>query len=311
MLPTVYKNFNFVSVENQEQFYIADQDLTTSMKLVRFYFQRLSPLTPKLASRFFWRLFTSPRKRKWTDAEEKFYASSEGSAAISDEFQRPYTIWKRGTGTKKVLILHGWESRASDFRRLIEGLEEDAELYIVDFPGHGKSPDSIAHLPIFVDVIKSAAKEIGCLDWIIGHSLGAASLSMAVVEPDFKIQVGGLIFMGLHPIPSNYFLQYKSVTRVSERVFEECIKLAQERTGKALLEYNCYDHLDTLNKYKIVFIHDEKDAIIRPERVVEFASKIENGQLFVGDHGGHFRHYKNQEVIAKIQSVVSEKKDPE
>lgn len=277
------------------------------MKAIRFYFHRVSPYTPRIATRLFWHLFTKPRTRKFSKTDEHFYRKVTSELLVSKTYEAPFLVHSTGKGLKKVLVLHGWESRASDFSKLVEKLKEIATVYVLDFPGHGKSPKSRAHLPMFVDAIETTLDSLGEVDTVIGHSLGAASLAIAVGDNNDKNNVMKLVFLGLHPEPSQYFLQYKKVTKVNEKVFERCVKLAESKTGVKLLDYSCYHYLADYSQYETHFIHDEKDSIIRVERVEEFSKKLEKSQIFKGDHGGHFRHYKNQEVIDYIFQIVNKK----
>ncbi|MCB9197068.1 MAG: alpha/beta hydrolase [Flavobacteriales bacterium] len=296
-------------MNRDEDFYISEEDLTRSMKFIRFFFSKLSPIFPGVAARLFWHLFTNPRKRKMTDADKRFYLQCKVTKLVSEEFKKPYSIIETGSGSLKVLILHGWESRSSDFRKMIDKLKTVATVYSVDFPGHGVASKSRAHLPIFVDTIHSAVKQIGPVDVTLGHSLGAASLSMAVVDEKYFSYFKTLVFLGLHPIPSSYFLQYKKITRVNERVFEACLKYAEKRTEKSLLNYDCYNHLEVYRNYQVFFIHDSFDKIIHLDRVNDFAEKLGGNEVFTGDHGGHFRHYKAEEVILKVVTIIESSRD--
>lgn len=286
----------------EEDFYIAESDLTPSMRLVRFYFHKLSPYSPRLATQLFWHLFTKPRPRKFSAVDESFYRSAHSINGISNKYGLSYKIHKKGIGSRKVLILHGWEGRSSDFARIITNLEPDSCVYSVDFPGHGKSPKSRAHLPIFIDVIESVLSTLGPVDAVVGHSLGAASLAMAIGNGSFEVDK--LIFLGLHPVPSQYFLQYKKVTKVSDRIFKRCVSMAEKKTDAKLLDYSCFNYLDKYKDYQLHFIHDSKDKIIHVSRVEELALKLDVAHVYQGDHGGHFRHYKHQEVIEKIRQII-------
>lgn len=288
----------------EEEFYISESDLTPSMKFIRFYFHRVSPFTPRLATKLFWHLFTKPRPRKFASVDESFYKEAQTEHLRSKKYKAPFTLHKRGKGEKKVLILHGWEGRSSDFSKLVHQLEKIATVYTLDFPGHGKSPKSRAHLPMFIDTIETALDHLSEVDTAIGHSLGAASLAMAVGKGEYLHRIKKLVFLGLHPEPSQYFLQYKEATKVNEKVFDRCVKLAQSRTGEKLLDYSCYHYLEDYSQYEVHFIHDEDDKIIKVKRVEDLSEKLDAAKVFKGYHGGHFRHYKNKEVIDRIVEIV-------
>lgn len=288
----------------EEEFYISEGELTTSMKAIRFYFHRVSPITPRIATRLFWHFFTQPRPRKFSKVDESFYRETSSEELVSKKYKASFKLHKRGRGAKKVLVLHGWEGRSSDFMKLARGLEEEATVYMVDFPGHGKSPKSRAHLPLFVDTINTVLDHLKEIDVVAGHSLGAASLAMSIGQRDFEARIHNLVFLGLHPEPSQFFLQYKRVTKVNENVFNRCVRLAEKKTGVSLLDYSCYNFIEEYGKYSIHFVHDAFDKIIKVDRVEKLADMLENASVFKGDHGGHFRHFKDHEVVDYIRGLI-------
>jgi pimeloyl-ACP methyl ester carboxylesterase len=291
----------------EEEFYIPESEVTLSMKIVRFYFQRVGWIAPNYTAKLFWKLFTKPRERKLNDSQKEFLSNAITTQHKSDFYKETFTVHKFGTGTKKVLLCHGWEGRTVDFRKVIEGLKDDSDVQIIsiDFPGHGSSPESRAHLPMFVDVIDSYLKVAPEIEVIVGHSLGAASIAMAVPKSPDTFKSKKLIFMGLHPIPSQFVSQYKSVAKISEKLFKRCMSLAEAQLQQPLSDYDCHDHVMVYAESEVLLIHDSEDAIIKLRRLEKLHAEIPNSKLFVGDHGGHFKHYRHPDVISEIRAFIS------
>ncbi len=292
----------------EEEFYISEQDITFSMKIVRFYFQRMSWIAPNYSAKLFWQLFTQPRKRPLNLHHQNFLQKAQSKIYISHQFKAPYTVHRFGSGSKKVLLCHGWEGRTVDFRNIIEGLIQDKEIEVIsiDFPGHGTSAQNEAHLPIFVDVISHFIQKQPDVSVLLGHSLGAASLAVAVGEIGFDFQNKKMILMGLHPEPSQFFFQYKKITRINEKVFKKCVKLAEQKANRTLLDIDFHHYVDVYNQNKMLFVHDTEDKIIHLRRVVDFAKKLENAKVYHSKGGGHLKHFKNQDVLEVIFHYINE-----
>ncbi len=291
----------------EEEFYIPKSEVTFSMKMVRFYFHRVGWVAPNFTAKLFWKLFTKPRERRINSGHLAFLDLADNKTMQSDFYNATYTVHKFGNGKRKILLCHGWEGRTLDFRNVINALMQDEDLQVisVDFPGHGISPKSQAHLPMFVDVIDSFLKVENDIEVVIGHSLGAASIAMTVPKQANVFKEKKLIFMGLHPIPSNFITQYKSVTKISDKLFDKCMELAESQLQQPLTQYNCHDHVNLYAMNKVLFIHDKEDAIIKLKRVENLQKEVENSKLFSGSHGGHFVHYKHDDVISEIRAFIS------
>jgi pimeloyl-ACP methyl ester carboxylesterase len=290
-----------------EQFYISEDQITIWHKLIRFYFQRIGPVMPAASTRLFWRLFTRPRKRKITK-EHRFELAMANSVfyQLTGRHSK-YVVHTFGKSDRRVLICHGWESRTIDFLPLINSLlSKNLEVHSIDFTGHGMAPKGRAHLPIFIDTIKEVifgAEQ--SYTAVVGHSLGAAALSMALVDISHE-KVKKVVFLGLHPHPSAFLLQYKYASRVNDRLFRKCIEYAERKTEVKLLEYNCQKFVQHYASFEILFIHDSYDAIINIKRIHELAGQIPVAKVFEGSHGGHFKHYKHPEVIAQLELFLKE-----
>jgi pimeloyl-ACP methyl ester carboxylesterase len=293
----------------EEEFYIPESEVTMSMKIVRFYFQRVGWVAPNYTAKLFWKLFTKPRKRELSIGHQNFLKLAETTIYQSDFYNATYTTHKYGTGKKKILLCHGWEGRTVDFRNVIESLilNSDLQIISIDFPGHGVSPKSQAHLPLFVDVIESYFKVEKNLEVVMGHSLGAASIAMTVPKQPEIFKNKKLILLGLHPVPSQFIAQYKSVTRISDRLFSKCMKMAENELNQPLTEYNCHDHIELYAQNQVLLIHDAEDKIIELKRVEKLQFEIQHSKLYSGKHGGHFKHYRHQDVIREIQAFISGK----
>jgi pimeloyl-ACP methyl ester carboxylesterase len=293
----------------EEEFYISESEVTLSMKMVRFYFQRIGWVAPNYTAKLFWKLFTNPRSRPFNPSHKVFLSKAESSTHRSIKNKAEFTIHKFGKGERVVLICHGWEGRTTDFKDLVEVLskEENIQVWSIDFPGHGTSVEGEAHLPLFIDVLNSVLLMSPNIETLVGHSMGAACIAMSVPEnPSFFIEKK-IVLMGLHPEPSQFFDQYRKVTRISDRLYKRCVTYAENKVAGSLMDYDCHKHVELYDKNKVFFIHDLKDRIIKPVRIERLSQQIPSATSFFGDNGGHFKHFRHTDVVREISTFVKNK----
>ncbi|GAB6908576.1 Esterase/lipase [Desulfosarcina cetonica] len=124
-------------------------------------------------------LFLTPRRFPIKDWER------EAEARCERIFFGPGLSAARwwGQSDKKILIMHGWESRATQMYRLVDGLVEHGfDVIAIDAPGHGHSPGNRANPVVFSQAILEADKKWGPFYGAIGHSMGAAALAIALAS---------------------------------------------------------------------------------------------------------------------------------
>jgi pimeloyl-ACP methyl ester carboxylesterase len=131
----------------------------------------LGLLLPDSAARLARRLATRPMRARTR-------STPPGAEAITFRFGLAGLRW--GTSGPRILALHGWEGRASQFRGLGERLAARGyQLIAIDAPGHGRSPGREANPVMFADAAVEAASEMGPLHAVVGHSMGGAAVLLA------------------------------------------------------------------------------------------------------------------------------------
>ncbi|MGC3892723.1 alpha/beta fold hydrolase [Pseudomonas urmiensis] len=80
-----------------------------------------------------------------------------------------------------VLMMHGWEGRPTQFAALIEALVDAGHTVVsLEGPAHGRSPGQQANVVLFARALLEAAAELPPLRAVIGHSMGGASVMLAL-----------------------------------------------------------------------------------------------------------------------------------
>jgi pimeloyl-ACP methyl ester carboxylesterase len=140
-------------------------------KTVGLYVNILSFIVPDKATQLAYALFSEPRDGKLTtDKLPKSLIKTKKETHIHDDFQFQTYTWK-GDDTV-VLLVHGWESNASRWKKLLPYLKKSGSTIIaVDAPAHGLSSGKEFNIPQYAAYIDVLAKKFNP-SYLIGHSLG-------------------------------------------------------------------------------------------------------------------------------------------
>ncbi|MDZ4017594.1 alpha/beta fold hydrolase [Pseudomonas sichuanensis] len=135
----------------------------------------LGHLAPEHVAGKMRRAFMSPRTLPPRDWELPLLARAE---RITLRFGLSALRWGQGP---TVLLMHGWEGRPTQFAALIETLVAAGHTVVsLEGPGHGRSPGHQAHVVLFARALLEAAAELPPLRAVIGHSMGGASVLLAL-----------------------------------------------------------------------------------------------------------------------------------
>jgi pimeloyl-ACP methyl ester carboxylesterase len=147
----------------------------TTLSWIRGVNGTLGRLAPEHVAGKMRRAFMTPRNlppRQW---ELPLLASAE---RITLRFGLSALRWGQGP---TVLLMHGWEGRATQFAALIETLVKAGHTVVsLEGPAHGCSPGQRAHVVLFARALLEAAAELPPLRAVIGHSMGGASVLLAL-----------------------------------------------------------------------------------------------------------------------------------
>jgi len=139
-------------------------------------FRVLQALSPALAARLAFFLFLRPARRELRpdDAAVMATAKTHLLHAGSD----PVHVYEWGEGPRTVLIVHGWGSRAARFAPMAAALAAQGwRVLAMDAPAHGLSSGRSSSLPQFMRALDTVATQLGPVQAVIGHSLGALAIA--------------------------------------------------------------------------------------------------------------------------------------
>lgn len=212
-------------------------------------------------------------------------------------------IW--GEGSRKIMITHGWGSKAADFAELITALKNIADTQIIAFdaPGNGRSEGELSNLLLFAKAAEAVIKTFGAPEVIIGHSLGAMANAIAIketaIEPVLLISIAPLINLKENFVAS---LNAADVApAMQDKFFADFEHLfAMKASGFTM---NGLYPAGAIKRHSLAYDEDDKTApYLYLKDFLAGHSSIES-KAYEGR--GHERIIKDEAVIADIVDLIA------
>jgi alpha/beta hydrolase fold len=140
-------------------------------KLIGIYINLLSYTLPNKAVVLAYKYFSQPRGGKlFSENLPKILKGAIAETIVLDPHHFQTYTW-RGNDTK-ILLIHGWESNAARWEKLILFLKKSGNTIIaIDAPAHGLSSGKEFDIPTYASFIH-AISEIHKPKFIVAHSMG-------------------------------------------------------------------------------------------------------------------------------------------
>lgn len=116
--------------------------------------------------------FTTPRRAAATDHEVRMLSSATQLSLEREDGK--LAGWSWGKPGPRVLLVHGWDSRASHLGRFIEPLcRRGFQVWAFDGPAHGESGGTSSSVVHYGRALLDIASQFGPFDGVIAHSVGS------------------------------------------------------------------------------------------------------------------------------------------
>ena len=272
------------------------------MKKIIFYI--LSFMAPKTFSNFAYNIINNPQNKtlNYKPEELKILKKAHQKNYIFENYLIKTYQW--GGKGKKILFIHGWEGRASNFSKLIEKiLKRNYSLYAFDAPSHGFSDISKNTMKDFNKFLLLFIKKIKP-DIIITHSFGAVPTTYSL-NIDKKQLIKKLILFA----PPNRFSDRVNdiikTTGVCKKIIKHLIKKIENEYGLPFENLNISDFINKTNVNDTLILHDENDKICSIDYSKEIHKKLPNSKLEILKDTGHFRILSNDIAINKVIHFIN------
>lgn len=211
-------------------------------------------------------------------------------------------VW--GSGIKKILLTHGWSSKATDFAEIIAALLElnDVQVIAFDALGNGSSEGELSNLMLYVKPLEAIINAYGMPDIVIGHSLGAMANIVALkafeASPGLLISITPVI-----ELQQNFtgMMNYAEVSTENQHRWFEAFE-ENYRLPVSYFDMKSLYALDPTTKHLVFY--DKDDELLPYIQLNEFLE----GQPQILKHefngAGHYKILKEPDLIAAIKEVI-------
>jgi predicted alpha/beta hydrolase family esterase len=272
-----------------------------SLKAARLAFTSLGAVAPEPMAALAERLYFSPRRHRAPERERAFledataYRVDTPAGSVAAYRWQPLFPWERADrGT--VLLVHGWEGRASQLGAFVRPLVEQGFTVVgADAPAHGLSPGDSIDLPRYADVVRAVAEDAGGVRAVVGHSFGCAAAVLAIAD---GLDVDAAVLVAPPASLDRFateFARMVGLTKATEAIFRARL---EERFGKEWWRTYALDtRVRSLDDVAALVVHDAGDAEIPVAEAEALANAWPGAELVVTEGLGHRRILRDDAVV--------------
>ena len=262
-------------------------------------------VAPVLGCRQAWRVFTTPRRlptKAWeapalADARRRTVAAETG----------PIAVYEWGpAAAPAVLLVHGWEHRASFWRAWVAPLlAAGYRVAALDGPAHGASAGRRTTLTDFGGAVQAVANTLGEVRAIVAHSFGAASVAGLPVRLPAGAALPRLVLISAPEGPrlvAERFAEFLHLPADLVRRFAEHI---ERSTGRTADSFAAAAAGPGTGAEQVLVLHDEADEVIPFAEGQQIAAAWPGARLHATRGLGHNRILRDAGVIAEAIDFVA------
>jgi pimeloyl-ACP methyl ester carboxylesterase len=246
--------------------------------------------------------FTHPRHRPLTEEEQALMARAEGQVMSGQDGLFRLWTWRRPGGGPRVLLVHGWESRASHWLAWVPSLlAAGFDVAAIDGPGHGEESGKPTHVLALARATVQAARTLGPLQGLVGHSAGSAACLYAFAQ-------------GIQTRASVHISGPTHLTRVLDQVAGAALpptlwpafhRRFETFLGQPAADFDLPRLSVGLGRHKALLLHDPVDAEV-PFSSAETLRDAWPGALLETVEGlGHRRILRAPDVVARAVGFLA------
>lgn len=256
-------------------------------KSIGLYINLLSYVMPDKALVMAYGYFSEPRDGKLLphDLPQILQESTKETFSHDQHSFQTYT-WQGNEN--KILLVHGWESNAARWEKLIRLLIKSGSTIIaIDAPAHGLSSGKEFNVPTYAEFINIFSK-IHQPKFIIGHSMGG--VACAYYQHNYQQNhLEKMILLG-SPSDFNVLMQnYINLLGLNSKVCQLIKTYIKQRFNVNTDEFTSHNFLKNATISGII-AHDIHDEVIAFSEAKKIASAWKNAQFIETQNLGHSMH---------------------
>ncbi len=281
------------------------------LRFLRANLALISRTVPPLGSKLAWKLFCKSPKPLEPDEEDQYFLESHGNhqefSCAGHQIQ-VYPMRPPGETRMRVLLLHGWGSRATAMLGIGKRLMRDgAEVVYFDGPGSGLTGSRTSLLIDMIEVVGVLQKDYGPFDVVVGHSFGGLVAAHSI-EDQVLSSCRVLVSVGS---PNSFEAMTARLLRemwLPNRVLRDFGTKVQKLTGRTMESYGVATALAVLPKDRVAYLclHDLEDQEVPVSDAQEIERAISWAVVEYTNGLGHNRILRDAEVQKRIVEFADE-----
>ncbi|MBH3430614.1 alpha/beta fold hydrolase [Pseudomonas alkylphenolica] len=259
----------------------------------------LGRLAPEHIAGKMHRAFLTPRNLPPREWELPLLARAE---RITLRFGLSALRWGQGP---TVLLMHGWEGRPTQFANLIETLVQAGYTAVsLEGPAHGHSPGNQADVVLFARALLEAAAELPPLKAVIGHSMGGASVMLAL---QWGLRAEAAVSVAAPAQLLGVLRRFAKHLGLPTRARAAFVRQVERGVGIPLgrLDVSGYQ-LDI----PALIVHAEDDRLVPASEAQVIHQAWFDSRLLLLPEGGHQRVLSDPQVIEGVLALLAHRHSP-
>lgn len=277
--------------------------MSLALKSYRLKNQLSSLIAPSWTAKKAMSVFITPRRlqpKEWELKAESLghrFNINERVSAVQWKTERT------NSENKLVLLAHGWESRATQMYGFVpQLLQQGYHVVALDMPAHGHSKGNTADPLKFAETIMLAEEKLGKFEAIIGHSMGASAIGIAVNR---GLRSNKVVLISGPSSIENVLRSFSKFVGLSSKSTDWFVYHVGEYAKVSASKMDS-DLLQTKSNIPALIIHDKKDFEIPFSESKGALLLFNHSKLLATDGLGHRKILKSELVLNKIDLFLRE-----
>ena len=290
--------YNFIEMAKKGD--IPNQSLQIP-KIITRTAKLLQAISPKLATLFAAKLFTTPLKHRIPKRELHMEENSKQTKLFIPKINKEIVVYQYGESEHKVLLVHGWSGRGTQLFKIADELLLNGFSTIsFDAPAHGKSGSKTTLMPEFIASILEIEIQFGPLEFAVGHSLGGMSILNAIKQ-GLKVKKAVIIGSGdlIQDILDDFVLKLDLDLKTASMMKAHF----EKKFGVDLESYSASFAAQSV-EIPVLIIHDEHDDEIGIKAAHNIHYNLKKGEIVITQQLGHRKILGDKKVIEKIVDFI-------
>ena len=270
------------------------------IRSIGLYLNTLALIVPTYAAKKGFELFCWPRRIKMKPHQLEFLKKADEQFTIAYAGKKVQG-YRWGNGTKKVLLLHGWQSHSYWWRYVINRLsKEEFTIYSLDAPGHGLSEGDFLNLPHYSRLIEQFITEQKSLHAILTHSFGGFA-TVYTLHRLPNLQVSKMVIMAA-PGEVQFFMNYyQRILGLSNKTSRLINDYFEKFLGHPPSYFKMKEFSKSLTQNGLI-IHDTEDKEAPYQTALDMADVWKSSSLITTTGLGH--NLKSKELVEEVAKFI-------